>query len=146
MSLLDAVRSILGIKPVKVGDIAATVFPSPPARRSPSPSATAESITDIEVIPEYEQVCALLDAHAPLLFVTGGAGTGKSTLIRYLRNILHSRIAVVAPTGVAALNARRGLHPPRNTSPAPGSSVCPRSLRWERARSPLHRRQLERRL
>ena len=134
MSLLDAVRSILGVKPVKVGDIAATVFPSPPARRSPSPSATAESITDIEVIPEYEQVCALLDAQAPLLFVTGGAGTGKSTLIRYLRNILHSRIAVVAPTGVAALNAHGvTIHslfrlPPKIIQPSDIKQVYDRQL------------------
>ena len=105
MSLLDAVRSILGIRPVKVGDLAAAVSPSSTVVRTSGTSATTESIADIEVIPEYEQVCALLNAKAPLLFVTGGAGTGKSTLIRYLRHTLTSRIAVVAPTGVAALNA-----------------------------------------
>ena len=40
MSLLDAVRSILGIKPVKVADIAAAVSPSSPARRSSGSTAT----------------------------------------------------------------------------------------------------------
>ena len=38
------------------------------------------------------------------MFVTGNAGTGKSTLIRYLRDSLDMSIVVLAPTGVAALN------------------------------------------
>jgi len=105
MSLLDTVKSILGIKPVKVSDLAASVSPPAPKRNLSRPQTADESIADIEIIPQYDQVRALLDAKAPLLFVTGGAGTGKSTLIRYLRNTLISRIAVVAPTGVAALNA-----------------------------------------
>jgi hypothetical protein len=103
MSLRKVVRSVLGIKPVKVGDLAASVSPNNNIQHSSN--LQSESIKDIEVIPEYKQVCELLDAQVPLLFVTGGAGTGKSTLIRYLRNKLTSRIAVVAPTGVAALNA-----------------------------------------
>ena len=105
MGFLDAVRSILGIKPVKVGDLAATISSPPTPRRLSATPVADGNIADIEVIPEYEQVCALLDAQAPLLFVSGGAGTGKSILIRYLRNMLKSRIAVVAPTGVAAINA-----------------------------------------
>jgi len=134
MSLLDAVRSILGIKPVKVGDLAATVSPHPTARRPSGRQVAAESIADIEVIPEYQQVCALLSAEAPLLFVSGGAGTGKSTLIRYLRNKLTSRIAVVAPTGVAALNARGvTIHslfrlPPKIIQPSDIKQVYDRQL------------------
>lgn len=38
------------------------------------------------------------------IFVTGRAGTGKSVLLRYLRDNTKKRVAVVAPTGVAALN------------------------------------------
>lgn len=134
MSLLDAVRSILGIKPVKVGDLATTISLSSTARRSSGSIATAESIADIEVIPAYEQVCALLNAQAPLLFVTGGAGTGKSTLIRYLRHTLTSRIAVVAPTGVAALNAHGvTIHslfrlPPKVIQPSDVKEVYDRQL------------------
>ncbi|MGQ9696984.1 MAG: ATP-dependent DNA helicase [Armatimonadota bacterium] len=48
---------------------------------------------------------SLLDSGSPVVFVTGKAGTGKSTLIRYLRKVLTKRLAVVAPTGVAAINA-----------------------------------------
>lgn len=40
------------------------------------------------------------------VFVTGKAGTGKSTLLDYFRSITRKRIVVLAPTGVAALNVR----------------------------------------
>ncbi len=39
------------------------------------------------------------------LFLTGKAGTGKTTFLHNLRKSLHKKHAVVAPTGVAALNA-----------------------------------------
>lgn len=38
------------------------------------------------------------------LFVTGRAGTGKSTLLRALRDQLAAEMVVVAPTGLAAIN------------------------------------------
>jgi hypothetical protein len=39
------------------------------------------------------------------LFLTGKAGTGKTTFLRNIRQITHKRMIVVAPTGVAAINA-----------------------------------------
>lgn len=38
------------------------------------------------------------------LFVTGRAGTGKSTLLRALRDIITDDLVVLAPTGLAAVN------------------------------------------
>jgi len=38
------------------------------------------------------------------LFVTGRAGTGKSTLLRSLRDMIDQEAAVLAPTGLAAVN------------------------------------------
>lgn len=38
------------------------------------------------------------------LFITGKAGTGKSTLLQLFRRTTNRRVAVLAPTGVAALN------------------------------------------
>lgn len=38
--------------------------------------------------------------------MSGKAGTGKSTLIHYLRHVLSKNVVVVAPTGVAALNVK----------------------------------------
>ena len=39
------------------------------------------------------------------LFLTGKAGTGKTTFLRNLKTISPKRMIVVAPTGVAAINA-----------------------------------------
>ena len=39
------------------------------------------------------------------VFLTGRAGTGKTTFLKNLRNKTSKRMAVVAPTGVAAVNA-----------------------------------------
>lgn len=38
------------------------------------------------------------------LFVTGRAGTGKSTLLKCLKDLLADEMAIVAPTGLAAVN------------------------------------------
>lgn len=40
------------------------------------------------------------------LFITGRAGTGKSTFLNYFRENTKKEIAVTAPTGVAAVNVR----------------------------------------
>lgn len=39
------------------------------------------------------------------IFLTGKAGTGKTTFLRNIRHMTHKRMIVVAPTGVAAINA-----------------------------------------
>ena len=39
------------------------------------------------------------------IFLTGKAGTGKTTFLRHVLPILNKRYVVVAPTGVAAINA-----------------------------------------
>lgn len=38
------------------------------------------------------------------VFITGKAGTGKSTLLEYFRGITEKEVVILAPTGVAALN------------------------------------------
>jgi hypothetical protein len=74
----------------------------PERRRSHLPSEGA--LDGIIISDDFKKVRALLEAATPVVFVTGNAGTGKSTLIQYLRSVLNLRLAVVAPTGVAALN------------------------------------------
>lgn len=62
--------------------------------------------TPLEINDDFRAALDAVAGGAPLVFVTGRAGTGKSTLIRYLVGELSSKnIAVVAPTGIAALNA-----------------------------------------
>src|SRR5258706_371735 len=52
------------------------------------------------------QVLDLLENKNEHVFLTGNAGTGKSTLLDHFRNHTKKNIAVVAPTGVAAVNVR----------------------------------------
>ena len=40
------------------------------------------------------------------VFLTGKAGTGKTTFLRHLRELTPKRMVVLAPTGVAAINAQ----------------------------------------
>ncbi|MDH3217574.1 MAG: AAA family ATPase, partial [Candidatus Krumholzibacteria bacterium] len=60
----------------------------------------------VKITHEYERVKALIEKNAPLVFVTGKAGTGKSTLIQYLRKNTRRKCVVLAPTGVAAMNVQ----------------------------------------
>jgi ATP-dependent exoDNAse (exonuclease V) alpha subunit len=53
---------------------------------------------------EYRTALSFLREDEGHLFVTGRAGTGKSTLLRALRSAVDSEIVVVAPTGLAAVN------------------------------------------
>lgn len=39
------------------------------------------------------------------LFLTGKAGTGKTTFLKYIRENCYKKMAITAPTGVAAMNA-----------------------------------------
>ncbi|MEK7225396.1 MAG: AAA family ATPase, partial [Bacteroidota bacterium] len=39
------------------------------------------------------------------IFLTGKAGTGKTTFLKYIRQNCPKQMAIVAPTGVAAINA-----------------------------------------
>ena len=55
---------------------------------------------------EFVQAYMAMDVHQDNLFLTGKAGTGKSTLLRYFVENTHKRVAVIAPTGIAALNVK----------------------------------------
>lgn len=53
---------------------------------------------------EYRAAIDYIRDGAGHLFVTGRAGTGKSTLLKCLREMVPEEMAVVAPTGLAAVN------------------------------------------
>ena len=58
----------------------------------------------------FQQCVDIIARNEPLVFITGPAGTGKSTLVRYIRHCFahgerRRNIAVVAPTAVAAAAA-----------------------------------------
>ncbi len=54
--------------------------------------------------PEYEAALDYLSEDGGHLFVTGRAGTGKSTLLRALCEMIEAEHVIVAPTGLAAVN------------------------------------------
>ena len=60
----------------------------------------------IEVLPEYLEVKELLDKSFSMILVTGGAGTGKSTFIRWLDSEYKGQTLICAPTGIAALTVQ----------------------------------------
>ncbi len=53
---------------------------------------------------EFQSAFELMESTSDNIFITGRAGTGKSTLLQYFRKNTEKNIAVIAPTGVAALN------------------------------------------
>jgi len=55
--------------------------------------------------PELELARQFIDYTSQCLFLTGKAGTGKTTFLRELKANSPKRLAVAAPTGVAAINA-----------------------------------------
>ncbi|WP_344780167.1 ATP-dependent DNA helicase [Microbacterium kribbense] len=55
---------------------------------------------------EQEELYRLIEDTREHVFVTGRAGTGKSTLLQHLAFHTDKQIAVCAPTGVAALNVQ----------------------------------------
>jgi len=58
----------------------------------------------IEINPQFAEALRLMEETGRNIFITGRAGTGKSTLLEYFRSITRKNIVVLAPTGVAAVN------------------------------------------
>ncbi len=54
--------------------------------------------------PEFQQAFQLLNQTSVNVFLTGKAGTGKSTFLRYICQKIHKNYIILAPTGVAAVN------------------------------------------
>jgi ATP-dependent DNA helicase PIF1 len=55
---------------------------------------------------EQSALFDLIESTREHIFITGRAGTGKSTLLNYLTENTSKQVAVCAPTGVAALNVQ----------------------------------------
>jgi len=53
---------------------------------------------------EAKGVIDLVQGSCQNLFITGKAGTGKSTLLEHLRTLPEQKMIVLAPTGIAAIN------------------------------------------
>ena len=71
-----------------------SVITHPATAMNPDPSNTI-----------FQKAVAFVNQTNKHLFLTGKAGTGKTTFLRYIRDHSFKKMAVVAPTGVAAINA-----------------------------------------
>jgi ATP-dependent DNA helicase PIF1 len=54
----------------------------------------------------FDQVISFIDYTNQNIFLTGKAGTGKTTLLKRIKEKSTKKIVIVAPTGVAAMNAK----------------------------------------
>ncbi|HWW41129.1 ATP-dependent DNA helicase, partial [Pedobacter sp.] len=63
--------------------------------------STTGSTNDI-----FDKVLSFIDTTNQNIFLTGKAGTGKTTLLRKIKETSAKKIVIVAPTGVAAMNAK----------------------------------------
>lgn len=79
--------------------------------------------TPLLLSPDFRYALDALEKEGRSMFVTGKAGTGKSTLLQLFKNTTRRKTAVLAPTGVAALNVQgQTIHsffgfPPRIITP-----------------------------
>lgn len=63
-------------------------------------------VNDIDLEnPEFQQALQIIQYTRRSLFLTGKAGTGKSTFLRYICKHTKKKYVVLAPTGIAAINA-----------------------------------------
>ena len=54
--------------------------------------------------PEFQDAWGIIQKTNRSVFLTGKAGTGKSTFLRYIRTNTKKKTVVLAPTGIAAVN------------------------------------------
>ena len=54
---------------------------------------------------EWQQALQIIEYTRRSLFLTGKAGTGKSTFLRYVAQHTKKKLVILAPTGIAAINA-----------------------------------------
>ncbi len=70
----------------------------------PEPLNHVGRAEQLDFTPEFLDAYNLMENTSDCLFITGSAGTGKSTLLNYFREHTKKNIVVLAPTGIAALN------------------------------------------
>jgi ATP-dependent DNA helicase PIF1 len=60
----------------------------------------------LELSDDFKYALDQIEKGGKSIFITGRAGTGKSTLLQLFRNTTHKKTVVLAPTGIAALNVK----------------------------------------
>lgn len=58
----------------------------------------------LDINPQFQHALEIMEKSRRNVFITGRAGTGKSTLLSHFRENTAKRVVILAPTGVAAVN------------------------------------------
>lgn len=104
MSLLEKLKGLVGAKSVSLDNAREAAIRSPvQSQQAKVKTQSEEPEQEIEITEDYKAVINAIDDKTQFIFVSGSAGTGKTTLIKYLMKKFSGSVAVVAPTGVAAL-------------------------------------------
>ena len=69
-------------------------------------SKSETTFKDIDFNAEFSKAIGLLENTRCNVFISGKAGTGKSTLLNYFQKTTEKDVVVLAPTGVAAVNIK----------------------------------------
>ena len=69
-------------------------------------NAAKTARTSLDLNEQFLKALEIMENTSRSIFITGRAGTGKSTLLDYFRLNTRKKVAVLAPTGVAALNVK----------------------------------------
>lgn len=83
-------------------DVLGTIIQKPRRKKTSSYQLTLPE--NFEITPEFAHAFDLMENTREHLFITGRAGTGKSTLLQYFRSKTKKNYVVLAPTGVAAVH------------------------------------------
>jgi hypothetical protein len=71
-----------------------------------SKNGDKQKTPSIEINQEFKQALELMENSGKSVFITGRAGTGKSTLLTHFYRTTRKNVVILAPTGVAALNVK----------------------------------------
>jgi ATP-dependent exoDNAse (exonuclease V) alpha subunit len=75
-----------------------------PSHKNPSYSGKLDLPEDLDLNREFLGAFEAMERTNECIFVTGKAGTGKSTLLKYFKSHTAKNVVILAPTGVAAVN------------------------------------------
>jgi ATP-dependent exoDNAse (exonuclease V) alpha subunit len=95
-------QEVAALKPVVSSQKAAVREPAFTAKRTGGDTLPA----DFKFTEDFEKAFDFMENTRHSIFITGKAGTGKSTLIQYFKLNTGKKAVYLAPTGVAALNIR----------------------------------------
>lgn len=93
-------------KPSKKTRTYSSGYSTPLPKYAPSYKTRVKSydVSNIEINDDFKLALNSIENDGKSIYITGKAGTGKSTLLKYFRATTKKNIVVLAPTGLAAIN------------------------------------------